>query len=183
MSEVSKSRLLHFHTHCNWSFDDPLDHHLTFPRLTSIPEQKLTAKEVFDIRLLPGTHVNMIACQGGLAAVRAGDEVMGLVPALLYSGASSTVSTLWNIADPDGARFSRLFFKSFREQCQENWELSEEEPGTPCFVDVAIALQDAVKAMDPHGHEALYSWAGFVLHGFWEFPVSAGDAKRFKSDD
>jgi CHAT domain-containing protein len=60
---------------------------------------KLTAKEVFATSLIPGTHVNLIGCQGGLLQVKMGDEVMGLVPTLLYSGASSTISTLWSIAD------------------------------------------------------------------------------------
>jgi CHAT domain-containing protein len=198
ITAMTQSRLLHLHTHCNWQFSDPLDHHVEFPNIHGAgredkgPDLKLTAKEIFAIRLGAGTHVNMIACQGGLMEVKMGDEVMGLVPALLYSGATSTVSTLWSIADPDGARFSKLFFQSFFDQCKEH---SEAEPkslegvsdaqsdelqtkGTS-FVDIAAAVQEAVIDMDPNGHESLYSWAAFVLHGFWMFSLSLEDVKRF----
>lgn len=108
---ATRSRLLHLHTHCNWNFEDPLDHHVEFPRLRGaeklvLPQDlKLTAREVFEMELCPGIHFNMIACRGGVMEVKPGDEVMGLVPALLYSGATSVVSTLWNIADGDGAQF------------------------------------------------------------------------------
>jgi hypothetical protein len=72
---------------------------IPFSSMDSDEGLKLTAKEVFATSLIPGTHVNLIGCQGGLLQVKMGDEVMGLVPTLLYSGASSTISTLWSIAD------------------------------------------------------------------------------------
>jgi hypothetical protein len=45
--------------------------------MDSDEDLKLTAKEVFATRLVPGTHVNLIECQGGLLQVKMGDEVMG----------------------------------------------------------------------------------------------------------
>jgi CHAT domain-containing protein len=67
--------------------------------MDSDEDLKLTAKEVFATRIVAGTQVNLIGCQGGLLQVKMGDEVMGLVPTLLYSGASSAISTLRSIAD------------------------------------------------------------------------------------
>ncbi|KAK7961634.1 CHAT domain-containing protein [Apiospora aurea] len=85
------SRLIHLHTHCNWRAGDPLNHHVEFPRVVSEtttadekgqpppelgssedgtksdserPVDRLTARELFEIRLPPSTHVNMVACQG-----------------------------------------------------------------------------------------------------------------------
>jgi CHAT domain-containing protein len=152
-------------------------------------DQKLTAREVFGIRLLPGTHVNLIACQGGITDIKRGDEVMGLVPALLYSGASSTISTLWSIDDSDGAEFSRLFFESLLQQCGELSKGSagalardEREEKSCQFVDLARALQKAVTQMeqdfDNDKHRYMLTWAGFVLHGFWQFPLADGDVRR-----
>ncbi|KAF2679725.1 hypothetical protein K458DRAFT_490373 [Lentithecium fluviatile CBS 122367] len=204
MKAATDSRLLHLHTHCNWDMGDPLDHHVEFPWLDEhfideIPDDqrardhKLTAREVFDMTLLPGTHVNMIACQGGVTEVKLGDEVMGLVPALLHSGATSVVSTLWSIRDPDGAQFARLFFESFLQQCEgERADPLEAlnrlrgalpggtETDSASFVDVALALQYAVKSMDPHGRAPLLGWAGFVLHGFWQFSLPMGEAQWLK---
>lgn len=185
LGTIPQSRLLHLHTHCNWNLTNPLDHHVEFPKLEipndpdSSVDRKLTAREIFDISLLPGTHVNMIACQGGLTQVKPGDEVMGLVPALLYSGATSMVSTLWSIADGDGAEFSDLFFQSFLQQCME----PNIKEGNAYFVDVAVALQEAVRELEAYDFKPLYSWAGFALHGFWQFPVSVVEAERLQEED
>jgi CHAT domain-containing protein len=189
MSAATKSRLLHLHTHCNWDFANPLDHNIQFPRLEerSAEEQKLTVRETFGIRLLRGTHVNLIACQGGVTDIKCGDEVMGLVPALLYAGASSTISTLWSIPDGDGAEFSKLFFDSLLQQCAElsagsGDALVRDERGEKFspFVDLARALQQAVTDMymEQDFRKGMLPWAGFVLHGFWQFPLSDGDVRR-----
>ncbi|KAI0134494.1 CHAT domain-containing protein [Xylariales sp. AK1849] len=203
LSAATQSRLLHLHTHCNWKSGDPLDHHVEFPRADgpagkqpakplTRPVERLTARELFDVRVPPSTHVNMIACQGGVTDVKLGDEVMGLVPALLYSGASSTISTLWSIADGDGAMFAKYFFDSFLQQCagqnvggipgvagqpETNGEESKSgENRSVGFVDLAKATRVAVTKLDDEGQTLpLYKWAGFVLHGFWQFPLLGKD--------
>ncbi|KAH8892518.1 hypothetical protein GQ53DRAFT_861857 [Thozetella sp. PMI_491] len=196
LSVAAQSRMLHLHTHCNWNSSDPLDHHVEFPRSISPsggrPVEALPARELFDVRLLPGTHVNMIACQGGLAEVKLGDEVMGLVPALLYAGASSTVSTLWCIKDADGAVFAKHFFHSFLQQCALGMKKSASSPVRPeenddslegypirsiTFVNLARAVRAAAIKMDKGQCQPLYRWAGYVLHGFWQFPLSGEDIK------
>jgi CHAT domain-containing protein len=191
MVAVEKSRVLHLHTHCNWISEDPLNHHLEFPAVdpaliaTAPQNYQLTAREVFDMHLLSGTHVNMIACQGVVTDVKPGDEVLRLVPALLYSGASSTVSTLWSIHDEHGAEFSSYFFQSFLEQCLDCKEESDEANGQQnlCFADIARALQDTVKAMlDEEPDAPLYRWASFVMHGFWQFPLSRDDIEWLATD-
>lgn len=201
------SRLVHLHTHCNWRAGDPLNHHVEFPRVvdgTSAtaddkaprpkleaddgnahderPVDRLTARELFEVKVPASTHVNLIACQGGVADVQLGDEVMGLVPALLYAGASSTVSTLWSINDEDGARFARHFFDSFLQQCRKKKKKGgSSTSGSVGFVDVAKAVREAAKEMDASNAEPLYKWAAFVLHGFWRFPVSSADVEGLKS--
>ncbi|CZR62705.1 uncharacterized protein PAC_12602 [Phialocephala subalpina] len=195
LDAIAHSRLLHLHTHCRWTFQDPLDHQVEFPRAGGPPEagtpliEALTAREIFDIRVRPGTHVNLIACQGGVTQVKVGDEVMGLVPALLYSGVSSTVSTLWSIRDEDGAQFSNHFFKSYVQQrAQQREKVALESSGaggemreTPAlFIDLAKAVQVAAKKMDHSFTAPLYSWAGFVLHGFWQFPISDEDTRHLR---
>jgi CHAT domain-containing protein len=198
---ATQSRLLHLQTHCNWTSGDPLDHHVEFPRMdrptnkrsvepVTRQVERLTARELFDVRFPPSTHVNMIACQGGVTDVKLGDEVMGLVPALLYSGASSTISTLWSIADGDGAMFANAFFDSFFQQCAKhkvripgvagqpgtNDEvLRSSESSSVGFVNLAKAVRAAVIKLDEGYTQPLYTWAGFVLHGFWHFPLSADD--------
>ena len=195
LDRAQDSRLVHIHTHCMWDSTNPLDHHLVFPSLRSsatsfleitsttteqqgkVQDETLTAREIFALKLQPGLHVNLIACSGGLIDVQAGDEVMGLVPALLYSSASSTISTLWPIPDKVGANFSHYFFRNFAEQVQkagqsmatlhENSEAQDRSKVR--WVDMAMAMREAVMKLDPEQTKPLESWAGFVLHGFWMF--------------
>lgn len=182
MSKIAESRLLHLQTHCKWDFLDPLEHYVELPDADDISLSqvtKLTTREIFDVRVLPGTHVNVIACQGGVIDVKPGDEVMGLIPALLYSGASSTVSTLWSISDIDGATFAFYFFDSFLKQCvnQGNGELQDGERGRGSFIDIAKAVRTAVITMDKDQTISLYHWAAFVLHGFWQYPLLKEDVE------
>ncbi|KAF5561144.1 hypothetical protein FPHYL_6332 [Fusarium phyllophilum] len=184
-----KSRLLHMHTHCGWGSKDPLDHKVEFPMPCAPPNEQrpvesVTAREFFDIRVSPGTHINMIACQGGVVNVPLGDEVLGLVPALMCSGASSTVSTLWKINDTHGSRFSKLFFDSFSKQSTST-DGDTSKAGGSLIVNLAKAMQAAATAMDhaindnmdDEKQEPLYRWAGYVLHGCWQFPLSEQDIK------
>ncbi|KAF2469213.1 uncharacterized protein BDR25DRAFT_394540 [Lindgomyces ingoldianus] len=186
LRHAKESRLLHVQTHCSWDSKNPLDHHIQFE--TPIPNsnpiikpganensntddtdntnrrstiETLSARDVFGLKFQQGSHINVIACSGALTDVKAGDEVMGLVPALLYSGASSVVSTLWPIYDKVGAKFSRAFFERFVEQ---------QEEGTK-WVNVAKAVQRGVLELDPKQIEGLLTWAPFVLNGFWLYAV------------
>jgi CHAT domain-containing protein len=108
----------------------------------------------------------LIACTGGRTQVGAGGDVKGLVPALLYAGASSTVSTLWRISDRDGAAFSTAFFESLSEVTVDN--KNGDKVGRP--FDLAKAVQKAVVAMNPNADQPLISWAAYVLHGYWMLP-------------
>ncbi|KAF1957694.1 hypothetical protein CC80DRAFT_469598 [Byssothecium circinans] len=164
LEHAEESRLLHIQTHCSWDSSNPLDHHIEFAAQgeDNASHETLTARDVFALRFQQGSHFNVIACASALTDVKAGDEVMGLVPALLYSGASSVVSTLWPIYDDVGARFSEVFFDNVVEQRQKE--------GTH-WVNVARAVQEGTKALDPDQNDGLLTWAPFVLNGYWMFAV------------
>ncbi|EXK40610.1 hypothetical protein FOMG_07396 [Fusarium oxysporum f. sp. melonis 26406] len=179
LDAAGQSRLLHLHTHCGWESKDPLDHKVELPMSCAQPKgqrpvESVTAREFFDIQVSPGTHINMIACQGGVMDVQLGDEVMGLVPALMCSGASSTVSTLWRIQDTHGSRFAKVFFDSFLKQSAST-DGNTSKAGGSLIVNLAKAMQLAADAMDEMKEAPLYEWAGYVLHGCWQFPLSEQD--------
>jgi CHAT domain-containing protein len=130
----------------------------------------------------------LIACGSGRPRVCRGDEVQGLAPAFLYAGASSTVSTLWNVPDQAGAEFSRAFYNSCRERSGQN----------RChpLVDLARSYRDAVLALSVNssilgekvrseiqqsvkstGVIPAYNWAAFVLHGWWQFQFPVQDRR------
>lgn len=164
INSAPTSRLIHLHTHVHWDASSPLSHHIALHNAT------LNPREIFPISFLKGTHVSLIACSGGRAKVGDGDEVMGLVPALLHSGASSTVSTLWSIPDTTGAGFTERFCVGLLEQ-------RERLGGGDGFVNLARGFQGAVRELALHeegesvarGVEPMMHWTSFVMHGFWGF--------------
>ncbi|KAH8178995.1 CHAT domain-containing protein [Sarocladium implicatum] len=190
---AGRSRLLHLHTHCNWNSTDPLDHEIELPMPNTPPEgkrpvERITAREFFDVQVSPGTHVNMIACQGGVMDVQLGDEVLGLVPAIMCSGASSTISTLWSISDLHGVRFENGFFGSFLKQSAAKKRKqgaagtdSASGTGDSRILNLAKAMQVAAKEMDEFTATPLYKWAGYVLHGCWQFPLVEEDVEALRN--
>jgi CHAT domain-containing protein len=48
----------------------------------------------------PPVHVILSACDVGRSTVRHGDEMLGLVAAMLYSGSATVVASLSQVADP-----------------------------------------------------------------------------------
>jgi hypothetical protein len=53
--------------------------------------------------------------------------------------------------------------------------LRSSESSSVGFVNLAKAVRAAVIKLDEGYTQPLYTWAGFVLHGFWHFPLSADD--------
>lgn len=172
LTHAPSSRLIHVHSHVEWTAADPLAHSIHFASPTSKPQDaddyvKLAAREVFAISFPLGSHVSLIACSGGLARISPEDEVMGLVPALLYAGASSTISTLWPIKDEAGAAFALAF----------HWALEKRRKGNEGggWVDLAKVFQkaaierDLVETEEVKAKGGKLHWTAFVMHGFWQF--------------
>ncbi|KAL8663598.1 MAG: hypothetical protein Q9202_003786 [Teloschistes flavicans] len=142
--------LLHYHGHAIFQEGNPKDHGL------ELGDRHFTLRDIFDLELDPrphsqGHHVTLLGCGTGMSKTSLSNDVLGLVPAFLYSGASSTVSTLWPFDDKDAATYTRVFYKDF------------EKGGV---VDLAKANQRAVLAI-MEKTPALYHWGSFVVNGYW----------------
>ena len=185
VARAPSSRLIHVHSHVEWTDADPLAHSIHFAptpvRSNSADvDIKLSAREIFTLSLSRGTHVSLIACSGGLARISPEDEVMGLIPALLYAGASSTISTLWPIEDNAGAAFTKSFYRRFDEARKTRGRGGD----VGNWIDVAKAFQGAVIERDIEEtrqieeareagktrNERLH-WTAFVAHGSWRMWV------------
>lgn len=156
------SRLIHVHSHVHWDEADALLHHIDFSNSEGADAVgKLNAREVFSMSLTKGSHVSLIACSGARTRANDRDAVMGLVPALLHSGASSTISTLWKIPGTAGARFTDAFYRHF---LQERNALPHGG-----FINLATVFQRAVRDVDQV--DSMRHWSSLVIHGFWSFFV------------
>ena len=159
--------LLHYHGHADFSPTAHTDHCLLFS-----DTDRLTLRDIFD---LPsplshggGFHVTLLGCGSGMSKTEPTDDVIGLVPSLLYAGASSTVSTLWKFSDADAAAYSESFYEGFfRGGTRAGEKMAEEIPSAgDIVVDMAKANQKAILGIMKR-KPALYHWASFVLNGYW----------------
>ena len=179
LARAPSSRFIHIHSHVEWADANPLAHSICFAPPSSsdsscsaVADTKFSAREAFTLSLPRGTHVSLIACSGGLSRISPEDEVMGLIPALLYAGASSTITTLWPILDQAGAGFTKAFCGKFEEAKKEGLARSEGVIVDGCWVDVAKVFREVVIERD--GEEmrsGMVHWTAFVMHGFWRLWV------------
>jgi CHAT domain-containing protein len=174
---ISDASLIHFHGHVRFDEANPLSHHLELVPITESissnnsitlsSDQILTAEDIFGITLQPGSHITTISCKSARAKISAANEQLGLLTAFHYAGASSAISTLWNIHRDDGARFAKAFYFSLIE------DLLDESKENGKFANMARAMQRAVLVVRKNEKGVIqspYHWAGFVFNGAWMFP-------------
>ncbi|MHC4741977.1 MAG: CHAT domain-containing protein [Planctomycetota bacterium] len=113
---------------------------------------KLTPKGILDAKLkLDGSHVSMMACVSGLAKEGIAGDNLGLDWAFIQAGASSLLSTHWNVSATRAARFFTLFY--------EKWVISKQSR--------ASALRETMLEClaGDYSREVLRQWTAFSLTG------------------
>jgi len=103
-------------------------------------------------------HANLVtlsACQTGLREVSPGDEIVGLIRALLYAGASSTLLTLWSVSATTTLEWMLDFYGHMWDGATAGKKQSE----AYAFQQATLTLRE--KHPDP------YYWAPFILAGDW----------------
>ena len=154
--------IIHYHGHAT-NKPDP------FAQALQFSDAELTVRDILDLEPAgTGFHATMLGCSSGATAQADSNEPLGLVPALMYAGASSVVSALWDIHDPDAAEFATAFYASFRPPSGS----AAPPPSSSAthVVDLARATQHAVlQILDRTDGRpaALKHWGGFVLNGWW----------------
>jgi CHAT domain-containing protein len=99
---------LHLAAHGSFRPDNPL-----FSGL-ALADGWLTTLDIFNLRL-NASLVTLSACQTGRSTVGGGDELLGLMRALLYAGAASLVLTLWTVEDRSTAGLMQRFYQGLAE--------------------------------------------------------------------
>ena len=179
LAACAESELINFYGHVSSDPGRPLDQYLAIRRLEA---ERVTVRDLFDLRLRPGTHINLVGCQSGRTKVGINDDQLGLSTALFFAGAASVVTTLWSIDMVDGGAFQEAFFGELLAQSGHSESKVQQgdnhAPGNGCrrsFLDLAKALQVAVLhiSVDSTGRrKAPYHWAAFTLQGSWnKFPL------------
>lgn len=176
LEAITQSSLIHFYGHVGFDESRPLEHYMA---IRDIETERVTARELFDVRLRSGAHVNMIGCKSGMSEIRPNDDQLGLSTALLYAGAGSILTALWEIRMEDAHEFQEAFYEEISVQLSDEGRQQESENGVDAreFLDLAKALQKAVVkiSMNKDGtRKAPYHWAAFMLQGDWKaLPVQS----------
>lgn len=134
-------RALHMATHAEFRADNPL-----FSGL-ALADGWLTTLDLFNWRL-NASLVTLSACQTGRSVIGGGDEILGLLRALLYAGARSVVASLWPVQDVVTAQLMEQFYSALA---------AGEHKGA--------ALRQAQIELRRAGSEHPYFWAPFFLVG------------------
>ena len=178
INAISDSTLFHYQGHVQYNRTSALDSFMKLNEEGIKPNssQRVTARELFNVKLAEPALATIIGCASGVSAVSNTDDVLSFPTALFYSGASAVVSTLWPLDKEDGADFSKEFYVAIREQ-QSNLQSASGGHAPSIFqnsLDLAKAMQTAIKMLRQREKgkklTAAYHQASFTLNGFWLFP-------------
>jgi len=107
---------------------------------------RITVSELYDMRL-NANLVTLSACETALGKVANGDDVVGFTRGFLYAGASSIVSSLWQVDDKATSILMQHFYNSLKE------------------IDKRQSLRTAqLKVKDTYNSHP-YFWAAFQITG------------------
>jgi len=135
-----ESQFIHIATHGVFRADNPM-----FSSIT-LGDGPLNLFDLYHLDL-SAELVTLSGCSTGMNAVIGGDELVGLVRGLLYSGARSVMLTLWDAHDHSTTTFMKAFYTGLRSS-----------PTQSAAVRQAML---EVRREFPHP----FYWAPFVLVG------------------
>jgi CHAT domain-containing protein len=147
------------HLSCHGSFD--IDY--TQRSGLMLADGSLTVQRIVnELRLKNPKLVTMSACESGKARIHQGDELLGLVQAMMTIGAPTVVASLWGVNDAATCElFSQFYSNLRREECSP-----------------AVAMRNAIDAVRSHSEwQHPYYWAAFTVNGL-AFIKTATQSRR-----
>ncbi len=145
IEQGQSARLIHLSCHGEFEPEDPLESGI------ELIDGRFSARDWLRLRLRADL-VTLSACQTGISDIRLGDDLGGLMRAILFAGASSLLMTLWSV----NAKTTRDWMLEFYRNI---WD----EDGRQ-LADKAAAFRKATLKLREE-HAAPYFWAPFVLVG------------------
>ena len=113
----------------------------------------LTATDILSVNLLNTEIVVLSACKTGLGQIKPGEGIMGLCSALISSGVSSVMVSLWNVPDI----FTVKLMSSFYHFLLTGMKKSEA---------LKASKQQMIHQLRAQWGEApSWIWGGFILYG------------------
>ncbi len=136
----AESRIVHIATHGFFRQDNPM-----FSAI-QLADSRLTVLDLYNLKL-NAELVVLSGCSTGLHKIEVGDELIGLTRGLLYAGARSLMTTLWDVHDASTAALMQAFYSHLLTA-----------------PDRATALGRAMRELRAE-YPSPYYWAPFILIG------------------
>ena len=161
-SAMLDASVVHFATHGVADDRDPLDSYLALAPPAEGQSNRLTAHEVYGLRLKADLVV-LGACQSAGGQV-SGEGISALVRAFFFAGARSIVASVWDVPDEPASRLLPAFYESWLKK----------RPAADAMRAAQLRLladlrAGRVRIKTPVGEVALPEnhalWAGFIVLG------------------
>jgi CHAT domain-containing protein len=139
----------YIHFTCHGSFDPlvPLDSALHLKRDPASDTDRITARDLLDVRLKRTPVVSLSACSTALVAVDVSNSFAGLTGSFLRSGARCVIGSRWPVYDDAAMLFMTTLYSGLRRNSGEILE---------CFAAAQRARRDA---------SGIEDWAAFSFVG------------------
>ncbi|CAN5853931.1 hypothetical protein BH20PSE1_BH20PSE1_12560 [soil metagenome] len=142
---VGDYEIVHLSVHGKFNGQEPMLSHLKLAKGAQ-DDGQLTAAEMFGLPLGKTSLVVLSACETGKAEATYSNEVLGMLRALLYAGASTLVVSYWEVDSASTA----LWMETFHRAVQAS---------SPA--EAARQALRAVKKRSEYAHP--YFWSAFML--------------------
>lgn len=139
--------IVHLSVHGKFNRQEPMLSHLKLAR-GGPDDGMLTAAEMFGLPLEKTKLVVLSACETGKAEASYSNELLGMMRALLYAGATTLVLSYWKVDSASTALWMETFYRAAQTQ--------------PAGEAARLALA-AVKRRPEYSHP--YYWGAFMLIG------------------
>ncbi len=139
------ARALHVASHAVFDARQPLESRLMLAPGLAAETGELRVSDIYGLKLTADL-VTLSACETGLGRITDGGELIGMTRGFLYAGASSVVSSLWQVPDEATAALMESFYVKLQRQNKRD------------------ALRAAQLELMRRG-EPPYAWASFYLSG------------------
>ncbi|MCW5516892.1 CHAT domain-containing protein [Muriicola sp. Z0-33] len=149
-NEAEDYGIIHLATHAKYNDNAPEFSYLAFTPEND-KEYLLYVKDLYQLEL-KADLVTLSACESGIGELKRGEGLIGLTRGFFYGGASSIVSTLWNINDASSSQLMGSFYKNLSQGNAKD-----------------LALQQSkLTFLNANRENALshpYYWSGFIISG------------------
>lgn len=135
---------IHIASHATFDPVEPLESLIMLSK-DSKNDGNLTARDFYKMKL-NATLLTLSACNTGLSYVSKGDEMIGLIRGVMYSGVSSILSSLWEVSDQSTAHLMKSFYKNLLTMPKD------------------LALQNA-QLYTMKTFPGTFDWSPFILSG------------------